>query len=243
MSKGFAKLNEQSEIESIVRRLSPSLARQDQQAFENGLVKMTERYGPSVVAQALEKLIDQDRNSVNMMAHSLPPAAREELYATMREDFANWIQEGGLRIEDHFRAVDGGMLFTNEAIAVLNQRADVTPLDLDVGNDSVVEAGLRRDLKDAGFLHPLSEMHRDGEQIGYGSYLVASLMISVANGWMHGEADKSLSALKTAVSQVAPTIDTERLLFRARYCDKSLLRLTNLIVQGLETDTFRVFAQ
>lgn len=157
----------------------------------------------------------------------------DELTERNIQEIARILEKSKLRLEDHFRCLDSGAVFTKAALRMLAHRGfDFAPA---VGVDSLIGIGIDRS---GGFRHPLTE--RITEDINGNPepmtnlWGVASGIISGANGWIIANREVCLAMAVEAVKTVDLKLDAMGLLYQARYSDPALMRLAMIVHDGLE---------
>ncbi|MBD1842500.1 hypothetical protein H6F89_03530 [Cyanobacteria bacterium FACHB-63] len=224
MAKGFQSTDE-TKIAIIKKRLKPSIERQDEYAFQSGLMKMIERYGSELTEKAFQKLLSDSTWLTQKTLNMMPPSMRGEFKSSATDILASVIQDAGLKLEDHLRVTDQGIFASKKAIkAIADTGFPVSQLG--EGKESLEGIGFKR----SPFIHQLSEM-LDDEHLN--SWAAISMVITVAQGWDElGDRVVAQTNLEMMIQLVAPTLDLQTLQRRARYDDRALLQLASYAERG-----------
>jgi hypothetical protein len=224
-------------IAAIVKRLTPSVERKDERAIASGIEKMTERYGKTLVGEALGELCQDFPWMFHDAIDNLPTEQKNLFQDEAVAIMAETLTDAGLRIEDHMRVCDKGIGLTKQAIAAIVATGFPNAAELGEGNESMEGLGLARD----PFWHRLSKFEGQGERTMMNNWACASFMINAANGWIPDDDDtltpspKGVANVKRLAALVAPTLDAEKLLHRAKYDDRALLKLCEILHRALES--------
>lgn len=223
-------------IAAIVQRAEPLVRGRQERATARLFQKFLKRYDNALVVKAWRQLSVKYEWLWHSVLDALSSEEKVEFTAQMFESIAEILEEGGLRVEDHLRLDSSGegWAITFDAADIIRAAGHPDMDGLNHANKTLEGMGLDRN----PFVHPLSEKYPPSEEIPEATmnlWAMASFLISEAMGWVDGERTaKALIAIKDAVSIVAPTMDTGRLLERARYDDSALLKVCNLLVQSFE---------
>jgi hypothetical protein len=226
---------EQLQVQLVIKRLTPAALRRDEVAIAEGLRKMRGRYSKEVVDDALGELLQEHPWIWEKVAENLPADTKHMMNDSAFEIMAETLTDAGLRLEDHMRVNDKGMGVTKQAIAAITATGFPNAAELGEGNESMEGLGLAR----SPFWHRLSNFHGEGEQTMMNNWACASFVISAANGWMtdddgnNNPAPKGVQNVKRLAALVAPTLDAEKLLYRARYDDRALLKLCEILQRAM----------
>lgn len=234
--KGFQPDSiDETKIQVIVRRLLPAVRRQDETAFSNGVINMSERYGHQLAAEAI-RVLSEDHDWItdyvfNRLENNMPKEMWQEFVGRGADAIAESLESEGLRIEDHMRRGDQGFAFSKQAINVIVGSGYPKAYEFGEGHESLSGIGLSRD----PYVHPLAEFtERDGDAL-LNVWAVTSVTINCAMGWDESEQpDRAKALLKELVMIASPTCDMDKLMHRARYDDRVLLRLASLAKSGLD---------
>lgn len=228
---------DQLKVQAVIKRLTPAARRQDTWAIAQGISQMSERYGNALVDTALAELCRLHPWMWERAHENLPPDEKELLHSEAYETMAKVLTDAGLRLEDNLRVTDEGVALTKQAIAVF---ADTGFPEVDAfgeGNETLDDVGLGRD----PFWHHLSDFQGAGERAMMNLWMAASFIINGANGWIaddDGSRKPSRNGLRNAkrlAAVVAPTLDTEKLLYRTRYDDRELLKACEILHRAMES--------
>ncbi|MBD1842137.1 hypothetical protein H6F89_01660 [Cyanobacteria bacterium FACHB-63] len=224
MAKGFQSTDE-TKIAIIKKRLKPSIEREDEYAFQSGLMKMIERYGSDLTEKAFQKLLSDSTWLAQKTLNMMPPSMGGEFKSSATDILASVIQDAGLKLEDHLRVTDQGIFASQKAIkAIADTGFPVSQLG--EGKETLAGIGLKR----SPFIHQLSEM-LDEEHLN--SWATISMVITVAQGWdTVGDRVVAQTNLEMMIQFVAPTLDLQTLQRRARYDDRALLQLASYTERG-----------
>lgn len=245
MTKGFVLSGDELKIQAIIKRITPAIRRKDEVAVGKGIRQMTERYGEEIVSNAWAQLMAEHEWLVETAFKGMSPEQRHMFTDEAIEVIAQSLQTAGLRLEDHMRVADAGIAVTRQALEAIRATGYPNAADFGEGNNSLEGMGLCR----SPFMHPLSEFYPKGAEPAIDEdtinlWAMASLLISAVMGWLDeppDEPETALANLKTFVMVAAPTVDLEKLMFRARYDDSSLLKLASLVQQGIQAKADRAF--
>jgi hypothetical protein len=230
MSKGFEPASaDEIKVAIAVKRLLPSARRNDIHAFADGVREMQKRYGKGIGDEAMRQVFEQFPKLATQAFDFLTEEMRQQAYDAAIEIVAGILEDANLRLEDHLRYGDQGVAVTKQAIAAIRATGYPNVNDFGVGNDSLEDVGIVRN----PFIHPLAEVIENTEYIN--SWAFAGVAINSALGWIEADVEKSKAALTECVSRVAPTTDVDKLLYRSRYCDRSLMKLAGYTAEGLQT--------
>lgn len=229
----------ESPINRIIERLSPLVESRDSEALADEIFALELPFGAETLFGALELMSFSYPDLVDLLDSWLNRAEHLERMGAVYEKFAEVVEAGGLQIEEHLRVTDQGLIATKQAAATLHE---IYPELFDEEVRTLKGVGFDRI---AGFLHPLSESHRlpgVAEPV-VNFWTAASTLISAANGWLDGEnsSETARNSIQACVEECNPAIDVDTLLFRARYCDRTLMQLSSLIVSGLEAKCDEAF--
>jgi hypothetical protein len=224
-------------VQVIIRRLTPAALERDERAIAQGLAKMEQRYGETLVQDAFSELCKQHDWLLQTTLGKMSPDDRELVNDAAYEVIAGVLTEAGLRLEDNMRASDRGMALSHQAIAAVAATGFPGIDQLESGDLEGV--GLQR----TPWWHPLSEFSEDREYMNM--WASSSFFVSAALGWVPDEeqSEKAIDLIKSLVGRIAPTLDTETLLHRCRYDDRSLLKLTELVHRGMGQQFDQAFQQ
>jgi hypothetical protein len=228
---------DQLKIQVIVKRLNPAVTRRDEWAIAQGIDKMTERYGKALVSEAIGELCQAHPWMFQSAIDNLPPDQKNLFQDEAVAIMAETLTDAGLRIEDHMRLCDQGIGLTKQAIAAIVATGFPNAAELGEGNESMEGLGLARE----PFWHRLSNFEGQGERTMMNNWACASFMINAANGWIPDDdggsepAPKGVANVKRLAALVAPTLDAEKLLYRAKYDDRALLKLCEILHRALES--------
>lgn len=231
--KGFQPDGNELKIQAGVKRLLPAFKRSDFEAITKGLQVLVDRYGREIANASLSQIIADHPEFCTIVMNQLPEDFRIEFNAKAVEIMADVISKAGLRLEDHLRVIDEGIVITKAAVQVFE--ADGFPMSaFGEGQDSLTGIGINRT---DGFVHPLSEAFPLDEHMseeGLNSWAVASMVISGALGWTEASKEKCVEFAQECVKISAPTLDLQIMLQRSRYDDRALLRLCSLVNSGFD---------
>lgn len=238
MTQGFASSGDELKVQAIIKRITPAIRRKDEVAVGRGVRQMTERYGEEIVSTAWTQLMAEHEWLVETAFNGMSREQRHLFTDEAIEVIAQTLQAAGLRLEDHLRVADAGIAVTRQAIEAIKATGYPNAADFGEGNASLEGLGLCR----SPFMHSLSEFYPQGAEPGIDEdtmnlWAMASLLISAVMGWLDeppDEPETALANLKAVVIVAAPTLDLEKLMFRARYDDASLLKLASLTHQGIQ---------
>jgi len=170
-----------------------------------------------------------------MTKEGTPSIRLNEHGLMMLRMLAKDIEASGLRIEDHIRWCQQGIVLSTEAAKIVADTVGpVYP-----GNETLQGIGLDRT---GGFIHPLSAPV--GTEGHVNSWAAISIHVSVANGWqvVDGETQSaSRGLIHESVNAVAPNVSVDELLYESRYSDAALLKLIVLAVDGLQLIVEKAF--
>jgi hypothetical protein len=225
-------------VQVIIRRLTPAALERDERAITQGLANMEQRYGETLVQDAFSELCKQHDWLLQTTLGKMSPDDRELVNDAAYEVIAGVLTEAGLRLEDNMRASDRGLALSTQAIAAVAA----------IGFPGIDQLGEGTDLEGVGlprspWWHPLSEFSEDREYMNI--WASASFFVSAALGWVPDEeqSEKAIDLIKSLVGRIAPTLDTDTLLHRCRYDDRSLLKLTELVHRGMGQQFDQAFQQ
>lgn len=227
MSLGFQRSAHETKIAIVVKRLTPSAKRGDIHAFTDGIREAQSRYGHDIADEGMRQCLEQFPDLSDKMIEFLPDEAKSHLHDAANSILAETIAEAGLRLEDHIRVTDHGIALTHQAVQAIAATGFPRVAEFGEGNESLEGIGINRD----PFVHPLSECIDGSKYVN--SWMVISLMITVAQGWDDdGERSVAQGHLEAMVSCIAPTLDLPTLQRRARYDDRALLQLASYVERG-----------
>ncbi|GAP96103.1 hypothetical protein [Leptolyngbya sp. NIES-2104] len=230
MTKGFQSTDE-TKIAIVIKRLAPAAKREDYDALNQGILKMVERHGGEVVEQAMIRMIDDFPFVRQKAIENLPDDQKQMFNAEAVAIIAGLLEESGLRLEDHIRYGDRGIALTHEAIRAIANTGCPNASDFGIGNESLEGIGIDR----APFMHPLTETFQHNGEDYVNSWGLASMTINSVLNWLDEPPDNPetpRSFIADCVSRVAPTVDLEAMLFRARYDDRALMKLASYVESG-----------
>ncbi|MBD1857709.1 MULTISPECIES: hypothetical protein [Leptolyngbya] len=230
MSNGFQSADE-TKIAIAVKRLTPSAKRGDIQAFSDGVQQMRERYGQPVAEEAMNRILKEHRELSLQLLDRLPKESQLLIQDEAFDILAEVVEAAGLRLEDHFRITDKGIALTAPGLKAIADTGFPKMEDFGKPFDSLEGVGLKRI---SGFYHPLCETFEHRGEDCVNSWAVASMCINSAAGWLPDvDSEQGYRSLELFVSQVSPTADVRKLLWRSRFDDRALMRLCQLAADGM----------
>ena len=223
------------------RRMEAAARSKDHSRIRETIDRLTDRHGKEVVSEAW-MLVLGDREFkwlYDQLAESMPEEIHQNIEATGMEIMADILTDAGLRLEDHFRVADDGVMLSKEALLAIAATGYQKMAEFGEGNtlEAIASSGLGR----SPFIHRLSEF--DHEKDFMNLWACASIVISTSMGWMPGEGatPQAKDAIADLLSVAAPTLDQARLIRQSRYDDRALLKLCSYAHSGLQGKCDRAF--
>lgn len=230
-AKGFSKKDAATEVERIIKRLKPSVQREDADAYDRALVELAHSgTDKDAISEAITALAVNSEWLLKHCCELIPKEAKPLIAQEAIAIIAEVLTSAGFRLEDNMRVIDEGVALTHDAVKALTASGYPGIAQFSKGNESLEGIGFSRD----EFCHPLADaMEAEGEE-WINNWALASMVIVGANGWAEADKQKCKQILTEVVSRVSPTTDINLMLHRARYDDRVLLRLCSLFVEGVE---------